>query len=75
MGGRPLSIDHCHDSGYVRGVLCQPCNIGLGGFRDRVDLLLGAVGYLTRSNVWIEDHAIHDRVRTHIHATDRRRSG
>lgn len=27
-------IDHCHDTGAVRGVLCAPCNLALGNVRD-----------------------------------------
>jgi hypothetical protein len=27
---KPLSIDHCHSSGRIRGVLCSRCNIMLG---------------------------------------------
>jgi hypothetical protein len=39
-------LDHCHDSGVVRGFLCAHCNRGLGGFRDRPELLRGAAAYL-----------------------------
>lgn len=28
--GKRLSIDHCHNSTVVRGVLCEPCNVLLG---------------------------------------------
>ena len=31
---RSFHIDHCHDKGHVRGVLCHYCNIALGMMRD-----------------------------------------
>lgn len=44
--GKNLDVDHCHDSGKVRGVLCNPCNVILGHARDRPDLLESAAKYL-----------------------------
>jgi hypothetical protein len=46
---RNLSVDHCHDSGAIRGLLCESCNIGLGKFRDDPELLEAALNYLTRA--------------------------
>lgn len=45
-----LAIDHCHDSGKVRGILCSSCNIGIGLFNDNVDKLKNAINYLNNSN-------------------------
>lgn len=41
-----LSIDHDHNSGKVRGLLCDTCNRGLGHFYDNVSLLHNAIKYL-----------------------------
>lgn len=43
---RSLSIDHCHTTGKVRGLLCTNCNGGLGFFKDNKKLLRNAIKYL-----------------------------
>lgn len=44
-----LYVDHCHASGAVRGLLCQPCNTALGLFRDDTETLGRAIEYLARA--------------------------
>jgi 5-methylcytosine-specific restriction endonuclease McrA len=39
-------LDHCHESGAPRGVLCITCNTGLGMFKDNVEALRKAALYL-----------------------------
>lgn len=39
-------VDHCHETGQVRGILCMSCNTGLGMFKDNVKLLKRAAIYL-----------------------------
>jgi len=40
-------IDHCHDTGKVRGLLCGDCNTGIGLLREDVANLHRAITYLT----------------------------
>jgi hypothetical protein len=42
-------IDHDHETGQIRGILCNRCNMGLGLFKDSSLLLSNAIAYLDRS--------------------------
>lgn len=44
-------LDHDHETGRVRGILCQGCNNGLGNFKDSISTLQKAINYLSKSPV------------------------
>lgn len=44
--GARFHVDHDHKTGKVRGLLCGPCNTGIGKFRDSTALLISAIEYL-----------------------------
>lgn len=45
-GQESASIDHCHTTGKIRGILCRHCNVALGHFRDSRLHLENAIKYL-----------------------------
>lgn len=45
---RVFSIDHCHATGKVRGLLCARCNLAIGNFGDDTERMRAAIAYLER---------------------------
>ena len=43
-----LSVDHCHETGKVRGLLCHSCNVAIGHFKDSAENLENAVQYMKK---------------------------
>ena len=46
--GKKMSVDHCHKSGSVRGLLCGNCNNVLGFADDNQKILRAAIKYLKK---------------------------
>lgn len=47
---RELSVDHCHVTGKIRGLLCGNCNKGIGNLKDSIEILNNAINYLKENN-------------------------
>ena len=49
-GGRETHVDHCHNTGKVRGLLCGPCNQALGLTKESTNTLQNLINYLEEHN-------------------------
>ncbi len=43
-----LSVDHCHKTGKIRGLLCSSCNMAIGLLSDSVEFLQNAIYHITK---------------------------
>ena len=41
-----LAVDHCHETGEIRGLLCADCNLALGKVQDNIETLQNLINYL-----------------------------
>jgi hypothetical protein len=53
-GGGPTAknfhVDHCHESGRIRGLLCSKCNTAIGQLQDDPEICERAAEYLRRTH-------------------------
>ena len=47
---RGLSLDHCHETNKIRGVICNSCNLALGHAKDSIETLKNLICYLEKHN-------------------------
>ena len=52
--GKRLAVDHNHETGEVRGLLCAACNRGLGMLKDSPRILASALNYLVKHKLAFE---------------------
>jgi hypothetical protein len=45
---RILCVDHDHETGLIRGLLCSNCNTGIGYLKDSKEILINSIKYLER---------------------------
>ena len=43
-----FAVDHDHDTGLIRGLLCHICNTGIGKLGDNIEGLMKALNYLEK---------------------------
>lgn len=43
---KKLVVDHCHETGKVRGLLCRNCNLLIGHAKEDIVILQNAINYL-----------------------------
>ena len=52
-GKRPSVVDHNHETGEVRGILCSSCNLVLGYARENTHTLYKAIVYLSERGAYM----------------------
>jgi hypothetical protein len=52
--GDPEHVDHDHETGLVRGILCFNCNQALGNVRDNVTVLRSLASYLVQHRLGVQ---------------------
>jgi hypothetical protein len=48
-GKKRFHVDHDHNTGQVRGILCTKCNVGIGALKDDAETVFNAYLYLSRA--------------------------
>ena len=51
-GKRLVAVDHNHETGDVRGILCSMCNLMLGHARENTSILYRAIVYLSERGAY-----------------------
>lgn len=68
-----LAVEHSHDSGIVRGLVCSWCNRGLRYFRDDPSTLRAAADHLERNYGTVPDKYLKGRKKRRKKRSTRRK--
>lgn len=52
---KKLTVDHCHITGKIRGLLCFKCNSGIGMLGDSYESVSAALIYLVKTSSFIKN--------------------
>ena len=47
LGIKALAVDHCHETGQIRALLCKRCNTILGFAEENVEVLQACIDFLS----------------------------
>lgn len=56
--GLNLAVDHCHDCGQVRALLCKNCNTALGLLKENTDIMQAAIQYVRNHSEQLKSEAV-----------------
>ena len=51
-------VDHCHETGRIRGLLCNPCNLSIGLLGDTPEALFRAYQYVANNIDVVKGRAV-----------------
>ena len=57
-----LSVDHCHKTNKIRGLLCNNCNRAIGLLKEDIETLEKAINYLKKEKLSYEPIITHRRL-------------
>lgn len=55
---KKLVVDHCHDTGIVRGLLCSECNTAIGLLKETTEYFVNAIEYLQKFSNQFEERIV-----------------
>ena len=64
--GKELAVDHNHNTGEIRGLLCTRCNSAIGNLKEDPKIIMNAYDYLHRTtwNKGLDKVQIHGNERS-----------